>query len=97
LAFLAGRDGQISGEQAADLSSEPETDQQNQDKRGYGQARDQNDLEPDMANGRNVVIDSRIAVKEPVTIAKDVGASRQVDEKEECRGDSQSWKSSWIN
>jgi hypothetical protein len=35
LVFLADRDGQVSGEQTAALSSEPETDQKNQDKRGY--------------------------------------------------------------
>jgi hypothetical protein len=36
LVFLADRDGQVSGEQMAALSSEPETDKKNQDKRGYG-------------------------------------------------------------
>ena len=45
----------------------------------------------------NVVVDIRISVKESVTIAKDVGAASQVDEKEECRGDSKSRKSYRIN
>src|SRR5260370_19437994 len=35
LVFLADRDGQVSGEQTAALSSEPETDKKDQDKRGY--------------------------------------------------------------
>jgi hypothetical protein len=50
-----------------------------------------------VTSGRNVVVDVRIAVKEPVTIAKDVCASRQVKEEEEGRGDSQSRKSYGIN
>ena len=50
-----------------------------------------------VANGRNVVVDIRILVKESVAIAKDVGASNQIDDEEECRGDSQSRKSCGIN
>ena len=72
--FLADRDGQVSGEQTAALSSEPETDQQNEDKRRQNEPRDHNDLESDLANGRNVIVYIRIAVKESVTVAKDIGA-----------------------
>ena len=77
--------------------SEPEADQQNQDKRGHTEPGDRNDLDPDLARGRNVVVDVRIAVKESVTVAKNIRASRQVKEEEECRGDSQSRKSYGIN
>jgi hypothetical protein len=35
LVFLADRDGQVSGEQTAALSSEPESDKKNQDESGY--------------------------------------------------------------
>ena len=35
------------------------------------------DLDPHVANGRNVVVDVRVAVKESVTITKDVCPSRQ--------------------
>ena len=77
--------------------SEPETDKKNQDKRGHNEVRNRYDLDSDLARGRDVVVDVRISVKESVTIAKDVGASSQVDEKEEGRGDSQSRKSCRIN
>jgi hypothetical protein len=97
LVFLADRDGQVSGEQTAVLSIEPEADKKNQDNRGYAEPRDENHLDSDVASGRNVVLDSRIAVEEPVTIAKKVCASRQVNEEEEGRGDSQSGKSRGIN
>src|SRR6266404_4506325 len=97
LVFLADRDGQVSGEQTAALSSEPETDKKNQDKRGQNEPRDRDDFDPHFANGRNIVVDVRIAVKESVAIAEDVCASRQVDEEEECRDDSQSRKSYGIN
>jgi len=74
LVFLADRDGQVSGEQTAALSSEPETDKKNQDKRGHNEPRDRDDFDPHFANGRNIVVDVRIAVKESVTVAKDIGA-----------------------
>lgn len=35
-----------------------------------------------MTNSRNVIIDIRLAIKESVTVAKDVGASRQIDQEE---------------
>ena len=54
--------------------SEPETDQQNQDKRGHNEPRDRDDFDPHFANGRNIVVDIRISVKESVTVAKDIGA-----------------------
>src|SRR6266404_3258528 len=79
------------------LVKRAETDQQNQDKRGHAEPGDHDDFHPHFANGRNIVVDVRIAVKESVAIAKDVCASRQVDEEEECRGDSQSRKSYGIN
>src|SRR5882724_1991819 len=97
LAFLADRDGQVSGEQRAALSSEPETDKKNQDKRSQNEPRDRDDFDSHFANRRNIVVDVRISVKESVTIAKDVGAASQVDEEEEGRGDSQSRKSCGIN
>src|SRR5882724_5968282 len=95
--FLADHDGQVSGKQRAALSSEPETDKKNQDKRGQNEPRDRDDLDPHFANGRNVVVDARIAVKESVTIAKDIRADYQINQEEECRGDSQSRKSYGIN
>jgi hypothetical protein len=58
------------GEHTATLSSEPETDKKNQDKRGYDQPRYENDVDPDLARGRNVVVDVRVSVKESVAIAK---------------------------
>src|SRR3954447_17119830 len=97
LSFLADRDGKVSGEQTAALSIEPETDKKNQDNRGYAKPRDEKQLDSHVARGRNVVVDVRVAVKEPVAIAKDVCASRQVDEEKERRGDSQSRKSCGIN
>jgi hypothetical protein len=57
------------------FSSEPETDQQNQDKRRQNEPRDHNDLDSQFAHGRYVVVDARIAVKESVTVAKDVRAT----------------------
>jgi hypothetical protein len=78
-------------------SSEPETDQKNQDKRGQNEPRDRDDFDSHFANRRNIVEDIWIAVKESVAIAEDVCASRQIDEEEECRGDSKSRKSCGIN
>src|SRR5947209_18545410 len=77
--------------------SEPELDQQNQDKRGDTEPGDHDDFDPHFANGRNIVIDVRVAVEESVAIAKDVCPSRQVNEEEEGRGDSQSRESCGIN
>ena len=54
--------------------SEPETDQQNQDKRSHNEPGDRDDFDSHFANGRNIVVDVRIAVKESVTFAKDIGA-----------------------
>jgi hypothetical protein len=81
---------QASGEQTAALSNEPESDKKNQDNRGYEEPRNRDDFDSHFANGRNVVVNVRIAVKESVAIAKDVCASRQVKEEEEGPGDSQS-------
>jgi hypothetical protein len=96
LAFLAGASvgDQISLPNGQPRSlSEPETDKKNQEKRAYAEPRDENHFDSDVTGGRNVVVDSRIAVKEPVTIAKKVCASRQVKEEEKGRGDSQSRQS----
>ncbi len=57
------------------FSSEPETNQQNQDKRGQNEPRDRDDFDPHFANGRNVVVHIRIAVEEPVTVAKNIRAA----------------------
>src|SRR5437773_6062914 len=54
--------------------SEPETDQQNQDKRGHAEPRNHDDFDPYFAHRRNIVVNVRIAVKEPVTVAKDISA-----------------------
>jgi hypothetical protein len=35
-----------------------------------------------VTNCRNVVVDVPVAIKESVTVAKDVGASRQIDQEE---------------
>jgi hypothetical protein len=40
----------------------------------------------------DVIVDGPIAIKESVAVAKDVGAARQIDQEEECRGKSQSRK-----
>jgi hypothetical protein len=52
------------------VSSEPETDQQNQDKRRQNEPRDHNDLDSQFAHGRNVVVHVRITVKESVAVVK---------------------------
>ena len=57
------------------LSSDPEIDQQNQDKRGQNEPRDHNDLDSQFARGRNVVVDIWIEVKESVTVAKNIRAA----------------------
>src|SRR4030095_14312802 len=57
------------------FSSEPETDQQNQDKRGQNGPRDHDDFDSQFARGRNVVVDVRIAVKESVAVAKNIPTS----------------------
>src|SRR4051812_48486894 len=54
--------------------SEPETDQQNQDERGHTEVRNRDDFDPHFAYRRNVVVHIRVATKEPVTVAKDIGA-----------------------
>jgi hypothetical protein len=74
LVFLADRDGQVSGEQTAALSSEPETDKKNQDKRSQNEPRDRDDFDSHFANRRNVVVYIRIPIKKSVAIAKDVCA-----------------------
>jgi hypothetical protein len=89
--------GQVSGEQTAAPSSEPETNKKNQDKRGQNEIRDRDDFDPYFANGRNVVVDVRILVKESVTVAKDIGTEQQIDDEEKCGGDSKSRKNYGIN
>ena len=54
---------------------EPETDQQNQDKCGHNEPRDHDDLDSDVTNGRNIVVDIRIPIKESVAVAKNVRAA----------------------
>jgi hypothetical protein len=77
--------------------SEPEADQQNQNERGQNKPRDHNDLDPDFANRRNVVVDVWIAIKETVAVAKDERAAQQINDEEECRGDAKSGKSGRID
>src|SRR5262249_18721134 len=57
------------------LSSEPETDQQNDKKRGQHEPRDHDNFDPQFPNGRNVVVHIRILVKESVTVTLDVRAA----------------------
>jgi len=54
------------------LLSEPETDQQNDKKRGQHEPRDHDNFDPQFPNGRNVVVHIRILVKESVTVTIDV-------------------------
>ena len=61
-------------ESSTNGSADPETDQQNQDKRSHSEPRDRNDFDPHVANGRNIVVDARIAAKESVTVAKEISA-----------------------
>jgi hypothetical protein len=79
------------------LLSAPKIDQQNDKKAGQNEPRNHNDLDPQLANSRNVVVHIRISIKEPVPIAKDVRASKQIDDEEERCGYSQSRKSHWVN
>jgi len=55
--------------------SEPETDQQNQDKRGHNTPGDRDDFDSHFANRRNVVVDIWISVKESMTVAKNIHAT----------------------
>jgi hypothetical protein len=68
-----GRTGALRRAFAA-VSSTPETDQQNQDKRGYNKPGDRDDFDSHFANRWNIVVDVRIAIKESVTVAKDISA-----------------------
>jgi hypothetical protein len=86
-----------SGEWTVPPSSEPEIDQQNKKKRGQNQPRDHNDLDPQLANGRNVVVHSLILVKKSVAIEKDVGAANQINDEEGRACDSQSGQSYGID
>jgi hypothetical protein len=51
-------------------SSEPEADQQNQDKRGYEESGDRDDFDSHSANGRNVVVDVPVAIKESRVVSR---------------------------
>ena len=77
--------------------SEPETDKKNQDQRCHTEPGNHDDFDPHFANGRIVVVDSRIAVKESVTVAKDIHADSQINQEEECRGDSKRRKRYGVN
>jgi hypothetical protein len=85
------------GEPDEPLSSAPEIDQKNHEKRGQAQPRDHDDFDPQFPNGGNVVVHIRILVKESVAIAKDVRASHQIDKEEECRSDSKRRKNGGID
>jgi hypothetical protein len=56
---------------------EPEGNQENQDKRGENAPRDHNDFDSQFAHGGDVLVrvDVRIAVKESVTVAKNIHAA----------------------
>jgi hypothetical protein len=62
-------------EPAARPLSDPKTDQKNQDKRRQNEPRDHNDLDPQFAHGRDIVVDVRTPIKESVTVAKNVPAA----------------------
>ena len=51
--------------------SEPEADQQNEDKRRQKKPRNHDDLDSQPANGRDIVVDVWISVKESMPVAKD--------------------------
>ena len=55
--------------------SEPETDQQNQDKRSHNTPGDRDDFDSHFANRWNVVVHIRILVKKSMAVEKDVRAS----------------------
>ena len=57
------------------FSSEPESHQQNQDKRRQSEPRDHDDFDSQFARGRDVAVDIWIEVKESVTVAKDIPAT----------------------
>ena len=91
-------DGQnSSADRTAALSSAPEIDQKNHQKRGQNEPRDHHDFHPQVANRWNVVVHIRILVKKSMAVEKDVRASNQIDDEEECRGDSERRKSYGIN
>jgi hypothetical protein len=59
------------------FSSEPKTDQQNENKRRQKEPRDQNHLDSQFANGRNVVAGyTWISTEEPLPISEDVNNSK---------------------
>ena len=65
-------DSKISAaKRTARFSRAPEIDQKNDEKRGQTQPREHNDLDPQFANGRNVVVHIRISVKEAMAIKKE--------------------------
>src|SRR5260370_27062072 len=92
LADASAMANQLAVNRRVPLSSDPETDQQNQDKRGQNEPWDRDDFDPHFANGRNIVVDVRVAVKKSGAIAKVVCASRKVREEEEGGGDCRSRK-----
>jgi hypothetical protein len=57
------------------VSCEPETDQENQDKSRQNQPGDHNDFDSYFADGRNVIVDIWVAIKESVPIPKDIRAT----------------------
>jgi hypothetical protein len=64
----------------------PEIDEQNENNQSESAPRYHNDLDPQFANGLNVLRDIWILVKEPVTISKNIYTPDYIDEQEErCR------------
>jgi len=61
--------------EAAISSSEPESDQENQDKRSQHAPRDHDNLDSQFANGLNVIVDVWITIKESVPVTKNVPAA----------------------
>ena len=57
------------------FSGAPKIDQQNDKKRSQNEPWNHDNLEPQATNCRNVIVDVPIAIKESVTIAKDVSAT----------------------
>jgi hypothetical protein len=72
-------------ESSAFNSTAPEIDQKYDEKRSQNQRRDHNNFDPQLAHRWNVVVDSRISVKEAVAISKHIHAREDVDDEKECR------------
>jgi hypothetical protein len=76
---------------------DPEIDEQNDKSESQGGPRYHNDLDPQFANGLDVLRDIWILVEEPVTVSKNIYAPDYIDEQEERSCYSQGRKNDWID